>query len=222
MGRFFVGHGTRHQEMEMNGRLLTGLAALALLAGSAMPASATLVTLNEGFNISFDQPVAGHADLTGTLGLTVTGLTATEVDLSVNLANTTSLSEPSARLTGFGWDSSPSATGGSETSSVFGLFVNSNFPAFSQIDVCLSSGNTCAGGANGGLSPGQSDSFTMKLFYTNTTGLDFSTFATKFQTDFGSFEVAGTPTPTPVPEPAMTGIFGLSLLGLAMLKRRRT
>jgi PEP-CTERM motif len=205
----------------MKSRLIAPLVPALLLAGISLPAAATPVVPNEVFAVSFDQPVAGHADLTGTLTVTVTNITGTEVDLSVGVANTTSLSEPSARLTGFGWDSSPSATGGSETSSVYDLFVNSNFPAFSQIDVCLSSGNTCAGGANGGLSPGQSDSFTMALFYDSTANLDFSTFAAKFQTDFGSFEVAGTPTPTPVPEPATLGLFGIGLLGLGMLRRQR-
>jgi hypothetical protein len=202
----------------MKMKFVLSLAATLVVGSWALPAAATPVFLNEVFAIGFDQAVAGHADLTGTLNLTVTNITATGVSLNVTVANTTSLSEPSARLTGFGWDSSPSATGGSETSSVYDVFVNANFPAFSQVDVCLSSGNTCAGGGNGGLSPSGSDSFTMALSYGNTVGLDFSTFAAKFQTDFGSFEVAGTP--TSVPEPASVGLFGLGLLGLAALRRR--
>src|SRR5258708_2508663 len=146
--------------------------AASLLASCALPAAATPVSLGEVFSIGFDQAVSGHSDLTGTLSLTVTGLTATQVNLGVSVANTTSSSEPSARLTVFGWDSNPSATGGSDTSSVFDVRLNSNLPSFSQIDVCLSSGNNCGGGGNGGLSTGQSDAFTMILSFSSTAGLD--------------------------------------------------
>jgi len=199
-------------------KLLKHIAGVLTCVGIAFPAAATPVVVGETFALTFDQAVAGHSDLTGSLSVLVTGLTATSVDLNVSVANTTPLTEPSARLTAFGWDSSPSATGGSETSSVYSLFVNSNFPAFSSIDVCLGSGPTCAGGSNGGLSPQQSDVFTMALSYVSTVGLDFSDFAAKFQTDFGSFEVAGTP--TPVPEPGTLALFGAGLLGLAGLRLR--
>jgi hypothetical protein len=202
-------------------KLLKQIILMLAVLGIAVPAAATPVVVGETFALTFDQPVAGHADLTGSLSLLVTSLTATSVGLNVSIANTTPLTEPSARLTGFGWNSTPSATGGSETSSVYSLFVNANFPAFSTIDVCLSSGPSCAGGGNGGLSPQQSDVFTMALNYGSTAGLDFSTFAVKFQTDFGSFEVPGTPTPTPVPEPGTLAILGIGLLGLASLRRRQ-
>lgn len=202
----------------MKTRLLKQIIPTLACLAVAFPAAATPVFVGETFAVTFDQPVAGHADLTGSLSVLVTGLTATTAALSVSVANTTPPSEPSARLTGFGWNSTPSATGGTETSSVYSLFVNSNFPAFSTIDVCLSSGPSCAGGGSGGLSPQQSDSFTMALSYLTTVGLDFSTFAAKFQTDFGSFEVAGTP--TPVPEPGTLALLGVGLLGMASLRRR--
>jgi PEP-CTERM motif len=223
--------------VRFTGFLASGFSALALATVS--PAHAIPVSLGETFTATFDQPVAGGsgADLTASMVMTVTALTATEVDMSITLSNTTAASQTTARLTAIGWDSNPAATGAtatyvSGTDGSYTAFVNKTFPSFTTVDLCLGSGPTCAGGSSTGLFAGQSESLTLAVNYTSTAALDFSTFADKFQTGFGSFETAGTVdacpvgiscqhVPPQVPEPATLPLVGGALAALWMLLRAR-
>jgi PEP-CTERM motif-containing protein len=209
----------------------------ATIVAGASPALAVPISTGTSLAVSYDQLVTGHPDLTGTLDLTVQSITSSQIVLGIDITNTTSALFTSGRLTGLGWDSSVLPTGATDTSSVYNVFLNQNFPANTAVNLCLSSGSTCAGGGSGGLSPLQSNSFTMTLLGNfGTSTLDFSNFAAKFQTAFGSFEPQGTITTTctgtcggsgggtgggtgggpgggsSVPEPSTLSVLGFALL----------
>jgi hypothetical protein len=213
-----------------NHRASLTAAALAVgLVGGAEPALAMPISAGTTIDVTYDQAVTGHPDLTATFNLTVESITSSQVVLGVDIANTTSTLFTSGRLTGLGWDTSVLPTSATDTSSVYNVYLGQNFPANSSVNLCLSSGSTCAGGANGGLSPNNSNAFTLTLLGNfGTSTIDFSNFAAKFQTAFGSFEPQGTITSTgctgtscggggggggsDVPEPNTLSIFGGALL----------
>src|SRR5438046_1577144 len=95
--------------------------------------------------------------------------------MTVAVANLTSAALfPSGRLTAFGFNIFPDATGVSDNSAVFTTFLDSNFPSFQTVDVCASTGPTCAGGGGGDLAPGASNTFTLSLVLgtDNATSID--------------------------------------------------
>ncbi|MGE0823661.1 MAG: cistern family PEP-CTERM protein [Candidatus Binatia bacterium] len=107
------------------------------------------------------------------------------------------------------------------------LFDDSNFPGFQDVVVCASSGNNCAGGGNGGIDVGFSDSFIFSLSgnFGVTPLLTLNDFAIKVQggPNGQSFELAGTPRDpgTPIPEPSSLLLLGSGIVGLAMWRRRQ-
>jgi hypothetical protein len=216
-----------------NRRAELGAAALAAtIVAGASPAFAVPIAAGTTIDVSYDQAVKGQPDLTATFDLTVDSITSSQIVLGVDIANTTSTLFTSGRLTGLGWDTSVLPTSASDTSSVYNVYLSENFPANGSVNLCLSSGSNCAGGSNGGLSPSQSDLFTLTLLGDfGTSTIDFSNFAAKFQTAVGSFEPQGTITTTgctgtscgggggggggggsSVPEPSTISLFGVALL----------
>ncbi len=115
---------------------------------------------------------AGEA-ISGTGLFNIVGFTTTDLTLQVTLTNNTALpaaSNPNfndARITAFGLDVDPAASGAKLTvpGAVFThLTTTGKFPAFKEVDVCIFSGVNCAGGANTGLGGnGASDTFTIDL-----------------------------------------------------------
>jgi len=222
----------------------------------ASPSYATLVTSTNNADIIYNvntTPVGpsggGSTSLTATIefsnftfttnagGNTVVTFT-TAVDNTTQQGTLTNSQWQSIRLTAFGYDVDPTAIAGSDNSSVYNTFLDTNFPSFHQVDVCLSSGNkSCAGGANGGLSPSGTDTFIETLTFSGgITSFDFGIgpnelLSTKWQTGFGSFETSTTPgcldcVPTPVifaPEPGSLGMLGSALIAFTgwMWWRRR-
>jgi hypothetical protein len=101
-----------------------------------------------------------------------------------------------------------------------------NFPGgFKNIDICLFSSNNCSGGnINNGLQAGQFDTFIINIYaaeaggFLNADGtrstVTISDFATKWQTQDGSYELAG------VPEPITMVGSGMAL-GLGALMKRK-
>ncbi len=185
--------------------------------------------LGDVFNLTYDGLVAGlGTDAT----VSITSLTSTAADISVTINNTsTPISGDDPRITSFGISVenidmttplSDTNTGGTFLT----LADDSNFPGFSLVEVCGTSGNTCAGGGSGGIPFGMSDAIVLSL--NGSFGviplLTLDSFAIKIQggPDIGgndSYELPGTPSAVPVP--AALPLFLSALAGLGFVGWRR-
>ena len=99
--------------------------------------------------------------------------------------------------------------------------LNQNFPGYATVEVCAYGGSTCAGGGNGGIYAGTSDSFTLLLAGTWGSSVNIDPLALKYQTGYGSFEFS--PTTGKLAEPSSIALAGLGfgLAGIALRRRRQ-
>lgn len=219
------------------------------VAGFTAPVSATPII--QGGSTSYDFFVNGGGYTLEAAGsILLTSLSSTSATLFVTLKNLSTFLNGSAitntgdaRLGSFGFGISPDVTGVSSFSSgsdgglvgaVFSTTAgNTQIPGLNGIEVCAYAGSNCAGAGNNGLVAGTTDTFTLVLsgaFNTNT-GLDFSPFGAKFQTNITSYDAfCATATCSPVrtsqgdtsvPEPTTLALLGLGLMGFAVARRRK-
>lgn len=173
-------------------------------------------------------------NLTASGVFTVNRLTSNLLTLSVMLTNTTVASFQAAILaTGLGVESNAVAsfaTTGTTFKSVSpGQGGQQQFPGgFKNIDVCIFAANNCSGGKikQGLQSGGNSDVFMLNLAgnFGATPSVKLDSFAMKFQTQQGSYEIPGKihieePEPEPIPEP--TTVLGLVAIGGALLRQKQ-
>ena len=181
--------------------------------------------------------------LKATATITVLDISNGSVTLGVVVENDLTTE---ARITSFGLGIEPDATAGTVTDTsntdVDELtgFETGNFPGFTLVEFCATSGNTCAGGGADGIDPGNEDAFNFNLTngFVEGGSIDLSEFGFKFQGGNGgaSFEkpgsplagspvagqpvagqpVAGQPVAGQVPQPGSLMLMGAALLsGLA-------
>ena len=205
-------------------------AAVAVLAGLlSATANATVITAATNnplaFSWSYNTANTNVGNLTGSGSMVIGGFNSNLLTLQVTLNNT---SDPSERLTSFGFGINPNATGVAFSDLPDGGMINAtlaSIPSLAAIEVCAYGGENCSGGANGGIFGGASDTFSILLSGAWGSSVDIAPIGFKYQTGFGSFEFTtngggGTP-PQQVPEPDVLFLLGAGLVGLALSRRRK-
>ncbi|MBD2003089.1 MULTISPECIES: cistern family PEP-CTERM protein [Cyanophyceae] len=236
-----------HKKHLLSALSLVGAYSLAVaLPASAFTFSGDSVTIdsndiNQSFNVFFDGSINENnvSGLSSEAVFTFLGFkkvgSNTEAAFDILLKNTSS-GGITSRTSALGFDVNLPLLGvgqpsGSENTRVSGLFTNDRsgqFPnGFGDIDVCFTNGNTCQGGSNGGVTTGNSGTFSPILAFSGSVNtFTLSNFGVRYQSITGSIGGSGTgqgtpspspsPTPEPVPEPSTMGAIVLS--GLALLR----
>lgn len=174
------------------------------------------VTGPTSFNVGYSILTPLNNLLTGTGAFTVTSFSSTEVNLGVQISNTTS----NYVVSSIGFNTNPAVTASfTSAGSVFtGIANDTNFPNVSNpIQVCAFTSSNCSSSANPlALQPGTNDTFALKLTGAFSPSLTLSTFAIKFAGGpEGSFEGQGK-----VPVPGTLLLFGVGFVLFATWHNR--
>jgi hypothetical protein len=186
--------------------------------------------LVEGDSFQVDYDYSTLPWLAAVADVVVTSLTSSNAKVQVTLTNnsptTGTAGNPATntpRITAFGLsvDNFTGLGGGSSAGAILDSFDDGNFPGFSSVVGCATSGSNCAGGGQGGIGAGGgSDTFTFSLngSFGATPSLTLDAFAIKIQSgpNGDSFEVPG----TPIPEPLTMLGSGIALGFGSYLKRK--
>jgi hypothetical protein len=215
---------------------LAGLCVAAVAAVGVQNANAFLIDGTEDdFSVAWSALVGTNL-LAAHATFDVTNVTANTITFDIQIFNDSVLTTfTNAGLASFGLQTAPAGTSASISGgAVFDGASIASIPSLNFINLCVWSGNNCAGGPqNDLLAVGANDSFTLTLSGVFPNGLEVLDSGIKFQTSGGSFEFPGTecppgsticeqPPPPQLPEPGTLLLLGLALLGLVPLRRSRT
>jgi hypothetical protein len=213
--------------------------------------------INKSFEINFngnvnekDVQALSSTAIFKFLGFTTVGSGSnikTEAKFDITLSNTSS-NGITSRTSALGFDVSSALLGIGNTNtsgntSVSGLFTKDRsgaFPnQFGSVDVCFTNGNTCQGGANGGVTTGNTATLSPILaFAGNVTNFTLSNLGVRYQDIKGTstidnktfngasgtgrgYYIAPPPPPKKVPEPATAAAIGLFAVGASRLKKKQ-
>jgi hypothetical protein len=215
----------RLQQLRKSG-LALAIAGLMSLPTASMADIISTGDPTDNFSWAYD---TGSSLLTGFGSMTISGFNTSLLTVAVSLSNTSSIGGIGGeRLTAFGFGIDPNATGVAfgdvGDGGIINAKLNQNFPGYATVEVCSYGGSTCAGGGNGGIFAGTSDSFTLLLAGTWGSSVTIDPLALKYQTGYGSFEFSPSPPPSgQVPEPATASLMGLALamFGAGFVRRRK-
>ena len=199
----------------------TGAVALASPANAAISVDGTTLSPGQSTTLTFDgatgtgTPVAG---LGSTLGLTLTGETATSYTFSYTLSM---IDATAADLSGFGFMSAPEIQSFSRSGDL-NVTLNTLFPdnGGQSVDFCAYSGANCTAGS------GHADSFsgTFTLNYAAGAGdVALTDFVTRYTGITAANGVSGIGHVTgAVPEPATWAmmLLGFGAIGVSMRRRK--
>jgi hypothetical protein len=155
--------------------------------------------IGDSFTLNWLLPGSGNrAELAATAEVTVVDFTSSTLILDVTLTNATTSDFQAAIMSlGLGVNTTLTNVALSSAGATFNSITpnpNQNFPGgFSGINVCIYAANTCSGGAifNGLQSGGNSDTVQVTLTGNFASSLTIAAFPIKFQTEAGSYELAG-------------------------------
>ena len=178
------------------------------------------------FDYSLD--VGGGNILTGTTKYTATAIAAGGITLQAVVKNTsTTGTNQGLKSVGFQTTSPELSTVSFSQQALAGdtnvfnnALLNTTFPGFQTVELCVLNGNNCSGGAQGTtLAEGQTDTFLLGLTFATSAGTPPSFTIDgpriRFKGDLGSYNFAGT-NGDPIPEPSTVLLFGSGLTGLML------
>lgn len=222
--------------------LKLGMLAAALVAASAVPAQADSILLDAskiGESYSFNYN--GYSDgttidgLSSTATFKLTGVSGNSYTFDYSVSNTSAAPVTGSRLSGFAFNTNPDIASATSTGAFSYTTLASNYPnGIGKVDVCFKDAQTgsCAGGANGGLTAGETGGGSFSLnFLQPVSSLSLSDFFVRYQSiegvpgitsASGSGSLTSTSTGgTAVPEPGTLGMFAAAAFGLAFVRRRK-
>ena len=169
----------------------------ALILASVAPGAAqatVFVNGNTTFTVTW-RGVKEGATLLSRATFTVSDWTGTSFKMTVTNAENTMPASPdiNARLTAFGFGLTPEGTFSNLANGSIYQWAFTNFPAFQRVDVCLTSGGTCAGGGFAGLDQGQSspESYSVTISGAFTNGARSCRFRRNFKRLSGRWKPMG-------------------------------
>ncbi|MFO7994119.1 MAG: cistern family PEP-CTERM protein [Marinobacter sp.] len=209
-----------------------------MIAGGANATMISFDTVGDTGTVHY----GGNIDQTDVEGLSAsTSFELKEIKNSsfvfdVMVANNTNSLWEEARVSAIGFNVDPDLDSASvDGNSTWFTVLNSQFPnQFGPLDICIKDGggtNSCQGGGGDGVEIGDSTSFLLELGFDGLPeAVTLDNFGVRWQSlvseelGYGvdDDEASGTGTPvSKVPEPGTLGLFGLGVLGLTLLGRRR-